>query len=65
MILSTSKRRLKPIDSNCTALGCNRLEESSPRKVDTVMVEPRTYSKLEALAKPGLESKSFTHSYSS
>ena len=41
LISSTSKRRLKPIDPNYTAFGCNRLAESSPRKDDSVMVEPR------------------------
>ena len=30
---------------------CNRLEESSPRKDDSVMLESRTCSKLEVLAK--------------
>ena len=44
---------------------CNRLEEFSTRKDDSVMLEPRTCSKLEVLAKAGLDSKRFTHPYSS
>ena len=47
---------------------CNRLEESSPKKDDSVMLEPKTpktCSKLEALAKAGLDSKRFAHPYSS
>ena len=41
---------------------CNRLEESSPRKDDSVMLEPRTCSKLEVLVSWEIASKSPAHS---
>ena len=43
----------------------NRLEEFSPREIDSDMVEQRTCSNLEALAKAGLDSKRCPHPYSS
>ena len=38
--LIKSKRRIKPMDSNYTLFGSNRLEESSQRNDDSDMVEP-------------------------
>ena len=64
-LINVEAEILKPIDSNYTLFGSNRFEEFSPRKHDSVMVEPRTCSKFEALAKAGLEWKRFTHPYSS